>query len=118
MRRLAVILAAALLAASALAGCVGHGSVYGLQGTGFLFTHVREPLMENLHNTHVPNGNRSRGTVIEVAISGVRVNWADNSIGSIARAAGLKTLYYADIQRTSVLGIWKSQTVYLYGEKD
>ena len=118
MKRLLVTLATALVVAYTLAGCVGHGSVYGLRGTGFLFTHVREPLMKNLHLTHVPNGNRSQGTMMEVAVSGVRVNWSDNSIGSIAKAAGLKTLYYADIQRTSVLGIWRSQTVYLYGEKD
>lgn len=111
-------IAAAILAAALLSGCAGYGSVYGLQGTGLLFTHIREPLTMDLNRAPVPDGRRSQGTLMEVQLSGVRVNWSDNSIGSIAKSAGLKTLYYADIERTSILGFWTSYTVFLYGEKD
>jgi hypothetical protein len=46
----------------------------------------------------------------------VDVMWSSNAIGDIARRNGIKTVYFADLETLSVLGIFKRYTVHVYGE--
>jgi hypothetical protein len=109
----ALLLAAAL--AFGLTAC-GTGPLVGL-----VYTHVKLPLTRNLHATPVPTTPPRSDRVIEIKepITGLglyaRVN--SNAIGEIARHNGLKRLYFADQEVFSILGIWKTHRVILYGER-
>ena len=96
-----------------LAGC-GTGPLVGL-----VYTNVRLPLTEDLDATPFPGNPPCSGSVVEVKepISGIgmyaRVNV--NAIGAIARQNGVETLYFADQEVFSILGVWTSNSVLLYG---
>lgn len=108
-----LLLAAAL--ALGLTAC-GTGPLVGL-----VYTDVRLPLTRDLHATPVPSGPPKSKQVIEIKepITGLglyaRVN--SNAIGDIARQNHLKRLYFADQEVFSILGIWKTHRVILYGER-
>ena len=77
------------------------------------------PLTWDLDATPVPRDMPRDAKIIEVRepISGLGINARlnANAIGEIARAHGMKTLYFADQERFSILGIWTSHKVILYG---
>ena len=106
-----------LLAASLLllAGCSSAGPLPGL-----LFTHVKYPLTWDLHDTPMPHSSPKDAKIIEIRepISGLGINARlnANAIGEIARDNGIKTLYFADQERFSILGIWTFHKVILYGD--
>jgi len=105
-----------LLAAFVLSGCVGQGPVRGIQGMGLIYSHTREPLMLNSNATKVSGGNGSRGSVLELQMQPwVHVAWKYNSIGDIAKEAGIKAVYYADLEELRILSIWATHTVHIYG---
>jgi hypothetical protein len=99
---------AATLGALLLCGCM-HGLVY---------THVTEPLTTHFDRTPVGDGFEASGNVKELRYNAyLRVLWDENSIGSIAKQAGFKEIYYADLETFSVLGIWTQYRVHVYGSK-
>lgn len=87
---------------------------------GLVYTNVKLPLTRDLHATLVPADLPRSDRVVEIKepISGLglyaRVN--SNATGDIARQHGIRTLYFADQEIYSILGIWKSHRVFLYGE--
>ncbi len=42
--------------------------------------------------------------------------WDSNAIGDIAKEHGIETVYYADLEELSVLGIWHEYTIHIYGK--
>jgi hypothetical protein len=107
------------LAASAamlvlLSGCSSTGPL-----PGFIYTHLTYPLTTDLNATPVPRTPPRDAKIIEIRepISGLGINARlnANAIGEIARAHGIETLYFADQERFSILGIWTSHKVILYG---
>jgi len=86
---------------------------------GVLYTNVRLPLTRDLNATPAPVGPPMSNRVLEVKepLSGLglyaRVN--TNAIGDIARQNGVDPLYFADQRVFSILGIFKTHRVYLYG---
>ncbi len=88
--------------------------------TGYVFTNVKYPLTRDMRPTPVPGVIPKEGIIIEIKepVSGIglyaRIN--SNAIGDIAEKNGLTKLYFADQQVFSVLGIWTSYKVTLYGE--
>ena len=40
-----------------------------------------------------------------------------NAIGDIARKNELKKVYFADKEIFNILGVWRMETVHVYGEK-
>jgi len=86
---------------------------------GLIYTHVRLPLTANLEKTPFPAGTPASGKIIQVKepFSGygiyARVN--SNAIGDIARQHGVDTVYFADQEIFSLLGIWKTTQVHVYG---
>ena len=112
-RTMALLMAAAL--ALGLTAC-GTGPLVGL-----VYTNVKLPLTRDLHATPVPTAPpRSKGVIeSKEPITGLglyaRVN--SNAIGDIARQNGIDRLYFADQEVFSILGIWKTHRVILYGEQ-
>ena len=112
-RTLALLMAAVL--ALGLTAC-GTGPLVGL-----VYTHVKLPLTRDLHATPVPSTPPRSKQVIEIKepVTGLglyaRVN--SNAIGDIARQNGIDRLYFADQEVFSILGIWKTHRVILYGER-
>ena len=97
-----------------LTGCSSTGPM-----PGFIYTNVTYPLTWDLDATPVPQEVPRDAKIIEVRepFSGLGINARlnANAIGEIARTHGLKTLYFADQERFSILGIWTSHKVILYG---
>lgn len=96
-----------------LAGC-GTGPLIGL-----VYTQVKLPLTRDLNVTPVPDRPPDSDRIIEIKepFTGLgmyaRVN--SNAIGDIARQHGVAPLYFADQEVFSILGVWKTQRVFLYG---
>ena len=83
---------------------------------GLAYTHITQPLTTDFHRTPVANGFAAKGDVKELRYNAyLRVLWDENSIGSIAKDAGLSEIYYADLETFSVLGIWTQYRVHVYG---
>jgi hypothetical protein len=95
-------------------GCSSSGPL-----PGFLYTNLTYPLTWDLDATPMPQEMPQDAKIIEIRepFSGLGINARlnANAIGEIARANGLKTLYFADQERFSILGIWTSHKVILYG---
>ncbi|BBO88937.1 hypothetical protein [Desulfosarcina ovata] len=87
---------------------------------GLLYTDVRLPLTTDLRTTPAPKKSPSSDRVIEIKepISGLGLyaRVSTNAIGEVARRNGVDPLYFADQEIFSILGIWKTHRVYLYGE--
>jgi len=100
-------LAAAAVGISVLAGCA----------RGLLYTQTTQPLTTNFHDTPSGIGTRTRGEGdIKRLRYYIEVWWDSNAIGEIAKANGIETIYYADIETLSVLGVWRQTFVNVYGK--
>ena len=90
-----------------LTGCV----------TGLIYEDIVEPLTTNFHDT--PSGigraGGAEGDVKHIRYQ-VEVAWDSNAIGDIAKRSGIGTIYYADLETLSVLGIWNQEIVHVYGK--
>jgi hypothetical protein len=87
---------------------------------GTVVTRVKYPLTADLNQT--PAGIDSGGGKIfrikePFSGYGIYAEFNSNAVGEIAKKHGLKTVYYADIERLSILGIWRHDKVIVYGEK-
>lgn len=105
MRALALALAASC--AAMLSGCASH--------VGLVYTHTREPLSVDFDRTPVVTEGAA-GDVKEIQYY-VRVLWSSNAIGEVAKQHGFERVYYADLERLSVLGIWRQEWVHVYGTR-
>jgi hypothetical protein len=87
---------------------------------GAVYTRVKFPLTTDLNQTPaaVDTGN---GKIVRIKEPfsgyGIYAEFNSNAIGEIAKRHGLKTVYYADIERLSILGIWRHDEVIVCGEK-
>jgi predicted enzyme related to lactoylglutathione lyase len=87
---------------------------------GAVYTRVKFPLTTDLNRTQaaVDTGG---GKVVRIKEPfsgyGIYAEFNSNAIGEIANRHGLKTVYYADIERLSILGIWRHDEVIVCGEK-
>jgi hypothetical protein len=113
-RRAETVLAGCAAILILLSGCSSSGPL-----PGFLYTNLTYPLTWDLDATPMPQEMPQDAKIIEIRepFSGLGINARlnANAIGEIARANGLKTLYFADQERFSILGIWTSHKVILYG---
>ncbi len=87
----------------------------GCVTTGLIYTHVTSPLDTNMSQT--PSGtNEAEGDIKEITFYNISVLWDSTAIGDIAKANGMETVYYADVESLSVFGIWNQSTVHIYGK--
>ena len=108
----------ALLLALAWVGCFygcGTGPLVGL-----VYTRVKLPLTFDLDAAPLPARSPETGRVIEVKEPitgfGLYARMNSNALGDIARRHGVDPLYFADREVFSILGIWKTNRVFLYGD--
>ncbi len=111
---MAVKLLLLIITVSLLFGCGGQTLV------GIIYTNVRLPLTRNLDNTPMPDKEPPSSKVLEIKEpltgAGLYAQIDANAIGAIAKNNGMETLYFADQQIFSVLGVWGSNKTILYGE--
>ena len=97
-----------------LSGC-GTGPLIGL-----VYTQVKLPLTVDLDATPVPSHPPHSDQIIEIKEPftglGLYARMNSNALGDIARTNGVERLYFADQEVFSVLGIWKTNRVFLHGE--
>ena len=110
------IMLAMTLAALALlpAGCVGLGASF-LRPRGLIYNHTTVPLTVNFNKTPVSAERPQHGNVKHFRYSYVDIRWDENGIGRIAKQHGIETIYYADKEVLSILGIWTQTYIHIYG---
>ncbi len=88
-----------------LAGCAPRG---------LLYTHIKTPLDTNMSQTPA-DGKSLHGDLKHIHFY-VDVLSDSNAIGDIAKQNGIETVYFADLETTSILIIWNQYTVHVYGQ--
>jgi hypothetical protein len=99
-------LAAVLMFSS---GCLG----------GAIYTHTTVPLDVNLKDTPqkpAHHGGSWKTLEIPAYYTNLRFDWGSIGVGDAVEQAGIKTVYYADLETLSVLGVWTQRTIHVYGE--
>lgn len=109
-----------------LVACLGLAALFcavwgcAVRPRGIVYTNMRLPLTRNLQHTPTPVQTPNSGRTLEIKepISGLGlyVQVDSNAIGDIAHKNGMQTLYFADRQFFSILGIWTTDKTILYGE--
>jgi len=103
--------------AALILGCGSIGNLYTYNGSGFLYTHKIVPLTH--HYLPIETGqinNDSKGDNNQLSFKNITLQMGDNSIGEIAKKAGIETIYYADLETQSILlGLWSRSRVHIYG---
>lgn len=98
-----------------IAGC-GTGPL-----TGLVFTKVKMPLSFDL-NASPSQENNASGKIIKIKEPvtgyGIYTELNSNAIGDIAKKHNIRTIYFADKEVFSILGIWSATKVIIYGELD
>ncbi len=72
------------------------------------------------HNLDVMAGcnrlNRSgRGGIVHLTYDLYDVRWSSNAIGDIAKRNNIGTICFADLETTSILGLWNRYMIHVYG---
>ena len=88
---------------------------------GLVYTKVKMPLSRDLNASPLKE-NAGIGRVIKikepVSGYGIYAELNSNAIGEIAKKHGISKVYFADREIFSVLGIWTTEKVIIYGELD
>ena len=86
-------------------------------GAGRLYRHTTAPLTRNFDATPsgIEGGKEGKRNIKHFSYR-IDFEWDSTALGDAAKAGGLKTLYYADLETISVLGIWNQYFVHVYGE--
>jgi hypothetical protein len=100
---------------SLLTGC----QQYFLRGV--IFTHITIPLTGNINHTPVfqtpiPGQGKMIRITEPITGYGLYTEMYSNAIGDISKQNGIKKVYFADQEIYSILGIWSSSTIHVYGE--
>jgi len=107
MRTVHIVIILVTLVAFIISGCAAYGVS---PVTGFLYTDVKAPV------TATSNTDASKvGTSTATSIFGL-IATGDASIQTAARDAGITRIHHVDFHTTSILGIYATFTVYVYGE--
>ncbi len=96
-----------LLLVTAMMGCHPYGAV---------FHHTISPLDLNMSQTPTGLKANRRGDIKHFRYNLIDLSAGTNGIGDIARKQGMKTIYFAELEKLSILGIWKQEFVRVYGE--
>lgn len=88
---------------------------------GFLYSNTVEPFTINLERTPIGDTTAKVSShYVREPITAVRASaeWKSRAIGDAAKNGGLDEIYYADIQKISILGgAYRRETVLVRGTK-
>ncbi|OIP66446.1 MAG: hypothetical protein CO150_03055 [Nitrospirae bacterium CG_4_9_14_3_um_filter_53_35] len=109
-----------VLLSALMAGCAG---ITGRAGNsvlnGYVYTHIRIPYTINLDNTPA-SAHQAAGKILQInepfSGYGLYAKLKSNAFGDIAKKHGLKKVYFADVEIKNILGIWRDETIHIYGE--
>lgn len=100
-----------------LLSCCSSFDSIGL--SGYVYTNTRRPYTDDLHDTPVVL-SQSDGTVIKIqepfSGMGMYAEFNTNAIGDLAKKYNMKKVYYAELKTFDLLGIWRENKLYIYGE--
>ncbi len=87
---------------------------------GGIYSHTVEPLTINRDPTDVRKSMKEgigRINQYEYPVTaGLSIRLGKNGLGDVAKEHGIETIYYADLEKWSVLfGIWSMEKVHIYG---
>ena len=88
--------------------------------SGAVFSWVRVPFSLDLKMTPASKSAFNEQTlVIREPLSGygLSAEVKSNAIGDIAKKNGLTEVYFADMETLSILGVWTTETIYVYGKR-
>ncbi len=96
----------------ALAGCVN-----GVLFNSGLYSHTVKPLTMNPNPTEVRESlKQARGHIDQLQYQVISVRVGKTGLGQVAREHGLETIFFADMERWSVVfGLWQREVVHIYG---
>lgn len=78
--------------------------------TGFLFTNTESPITVTSAQRGTKHGKASSASILGIIAMG------ESSIQAAADRAKIKTISHVDVASYSILGIYASYTVHVYGE--
>jgi hypothetical protein len=105
--------AAGLGLSALLSGCVTSDLTLPAS-IGAIYSRQTRPLMTNFDATPVAIDSGSND-VKTVTVDYFTIAWGRDGIGDIARTKGIAEVYYADLQRTTILGYFRRDQVRIYG---
>ena len=87
---------------------------------GCAYVNIRTPYDTDLNQTPA-SVDIGSGKIVRIkeplSSYGIYAEFNSNAIGEIAKRHGLKTVYYADVERLGILRIWRHDELIVYGEK-
>ncbi len=91
-----------------------------LSVSGCLYVHTVQPLTTNMHATPAAQAEKT-GSMQVIAFppfigSYPLVAWGNSAIGEVAKKENMSEVYFADIEKFSILGVWNKYTVHVYGK--
>ncbi len=117
---LAIILSGCASATNFVANANQYRNSYNGTLLGGIYFHTVQPLTFNPLPTEFEESSKEgRGRINQIQYpltSAISMRLGKNGLGEIAKAHGIKSIYYADIERWSaVFGLWSSEVVHIYG---
>lgn len=91
------------------------GCVPGLYTIGTLYTSVKSPAPEVAYYGPTANQAAKVSKVTATNILGL-IATGDASLESAMRQGGISKIHHVDQEITSILGLWSTYTIYVYGE--
>ncbi len=87
----------------------------GCSPYGYIVTNITKPLDVNMSRTLPENADKTVGDLKHFSYSLIDVSWGSYGIGDVARKNGIETIYYADLETVSIIGVWEQYIVHIYG---
>ncbi len=78
--------------------------------SGVIFTDVKSPIAATGNANSTKVGKAEATSILGIAATG------DASIEAAAKSAGITKIHHVDAHSTSILGVYATYTVYVYGE--
>ncbi|MCX7735391.1 MAG: TRL-like family protein [Candidatus Kapabacteria bacterium] len=107
MKKILMYLSVILLSSSLMVGCAAYAVSPVLGG---LYTDVKAPITATSNTSYSKMGSASASSILGLIAVG------DASINTAAKNGGITRIHHVDYKSTSILGIYATYTVYVYGE--
>lgn len=95
------------VAVIALSSCAGVGTSVG---SGLWYTNVTDGVAATSNTVGTKVGTAKASNILGILATG------DASIQTAASSAGIKRISHVDVQKNSILGLFSTSTLYVYGE--